>query len=174
MPPRTKKPTAAASSRPISRFIVMATLQAARAARLGLPQVSAYSWGLNRAIFYAAAKMGFKRGGEPGEGTRAPSTEAPSREEYHLGDDFAFRDTTKPGLYFTIGDETQTEEDFERQIINRFGSKKVWTEAWNEATKIVGDADLEDLRSGPRFYSQVYKPRRDALREHWTDLTRVS
>jgi hypothetical protein len=150
----------------------MATLQAARAARLGLPRNSAYSWGLNRAIFYAAAKMGFKRGGAPGEGARAPAAEGPAREEYHLGDDFAFRDTSKPGVYFTIGDETQTEKEFQRQIIDRFGSTKVWTEAWDEATKIVGEADLEDLKSGSRFYSEVYKPRRDALREHWTELTR--
>jgi len=39
----------------------MAVLQAARANVLGLPEDSAYSWGLDRAIFYAAAKRGFKR-----------------------------------------------------------------------------------------------------------------
>ena len=38
----------------------MATLQAARAKELGLPIMAAKSWGLNRAIFYAAAKRGFK------------------------------------------------------------------------------------------------------------------
>ncbi|MBC7189152.1 hypothetical protein H5U35_02900, partial [Candidatus Aerophobetes bacterium] len=45
----------------IGRFQVMATLQAARAFLLGLPLESAKSWGLNRAIFYAAAKRGFKK-----------------------------------------------------------------------------------------------------------------
>ena len=37
----------------------MATLQAARAYVLGMDLASAKSWGLNRAIFYAAAKRGF-------------------------------------------------------------------------------------------------------------------
>jgi hypothetical protein len=46
----------------IGRFQVMAILQAARAEALGLPEDSAYSWGLNRAIFYAAAKRGFRGG----------------------------------------------------------------------------------------------------------------
>ena len=44
----------------VGRFQVMATLQAARARILGLSVASAKSWGLNRAIFYAAAKRGFK------------------------------------------------------------------------------------------------------------------
>ncbi|HUO43055.1 MAG TPA: hypothetical protein VMU35_08765 [Methylomirabilota bacterium] len=44
----------------IGRFQVMAILQAARAKQLGLPINEAKSWGLNRAIFYAAAKRGFK------------------------------------------------------------------------------------------------------------------
>ncbi|PIV54824.1 MAG: hypothetical protein COS15_04915, partial [Caldiserica bacterium CG02_land_8_20_14_3_00_36_38] len=44
----------------VGRFQVMATLQAARAYILGKPLNSAKSFGLNRAIFYAAAKKGFK------------------------------------------------------------------------------------------------------------------
>lgn len=48
---------------PIGRFQVMAVLQAARAHLLGLPIESAKSFGLNRAIFYAAAKRGFKKKG---------------------------------------------------------------------------------------------------------------
>jgi len=173
MPRRTAPSPGAIKLRPISRFIVMATLQAARAERLGLPQNSAYSWGLNRAIFYAGAKMGFGGGksGPPGEGTARHPPEAAGREEYQLGYDKAFRDTSRNDLYFTIGDETQTEKEFDRQIIARFGSKRVWSEAWREAVRIVGEADLEDLKSGQRFYSEVYKPRRDALREHWTGLT---
>ncbi|OYV02567.1 hypothetical protein CGW93_04880, partial [candidate division bacterium WOR-3 4484_18] len=52
---------------PIGRFQVMAVLQAARAHLLGLPIESAKSFGLNRAIFYAAAKRGFKKKGPPPE-----------------------------------------------------------------------------------------------------------
>jgi hypothetical protein len=50
----------------VGRFQVMATLQAARAKTLGLPMGSAKSWGLNRAIYYAAAsgKRFFTIGGE--------------------------------------------------------------------------------------------------------------
>ena len=47
-------------TKPVGRFQVMAVLQAARALCLGLSEDSSKSWGLNRAIFYAAAKRGFK------------------------------------------------------------------------------------------------------------------
>ena len=46
----------------VGRFQVMALLQAARAKALGYPLDEAESFGLNRAIFYAAAKRGFKGG----------------------------------------------------------------------------------------------------------------
>jgi hypothetical protein len=45
----------------VGRFQVMALLQAARAKVLGYPLDEAQSFGLNRAIFYAAAKRGFMR-----------------------------------------------------------------------------------------------------------------
>jgi len=51
----------------------MALLQAARAHVLGLPLESAYSWGLNKAIFYAAAKRGFKGDGGRGIGEHRSS-----------------------------------------------------------------------------------------------------
>ncbi len=44
----------------VGRFQVMALLQAARATALEYPLDEAESFGLNRAIFYAAAKRGFK------------------------------------------------------------------------------------------------------------------
>src|SRR3954470_13726542 len=47
----------------LSEFYIHAILQAARGYQLGLDLDSAKSWGLNRAIFYRAAKNGyFKRG----------------------------------------------------------------------------------------------------------------
>jgi hypothetical protein len=45
----------------VGRFQVMALLQAARAKALGYPLDEAESFGLKRAIFYAAAKRGFNR-----------------------------------------------------------------------------------------------------------------
>ncbi len=151
----------------ISRFIVMAMLQAARARRLGLPETSAHSWGLNRAIFYAAAKQGFR--GTPARTTTGePAPAAPPEATYQLGDDFAYRDPTSPTLLFTIGGETQTEDVFQRQIAQRFGGEANFRQAWTEATRIVGEYDEELLKSGRQFYSTVYRPRRDELAAQWT------
>ena len=116
----------------------MAILQAARARALGLPEESAFSWGLNRAILYAAAKKGFKgigmRAGELGKAEI-------SKNEYLLGNDKAYADlkaSKKEGKpYFAIGEETQTVEDFKKQIESRFVSERYFKKAWNEAFKIV-------------------------------------
>jgi len=152
--------------RRITRFTVMATLQAARALRLGLNERSAFSWGLNRAIFYAAAKRGFKGpGGESKTGEPAPPPDP--RTTYMLGEDFAYRDPHRTELYFTIGGETQTEQEFERQVAARFGGETQFREAWKEALALVEGFDEEVLKSGSRFYSEVYKPRRDALVTEW-------
>src|SRR5258708_32692411 len=56
----------------VGRFQVMALLQAARAKVLGHPLDEAQSFGLNRAIFYAAAKRGFKGG---------PSAKQPGKQQ---------------------------------------------------------------------------------------------
>jgi hypothetical protein len=155
----------------INRFVVMAMLQAARAQILGLKRESAYSWGLNRAIFYAAAKRGFRGGTPPSEGR--PQGEGgtlppqPTRELYRLGDDEAYRDPKAETLLFTIGDKDQTPADFQRQISARFGSKENFQNAWDEAMKIVKSYDRPTLESRQRFYSDVYKPRRDELSEAW-------
>jgi hypothetical protein len=165
--PAPSKPRTSPTPRPISRFIVMAMLQAARAKQLGLSLDSAYSWGLNRAIFYAAAKRGFK-GGEGGSGSGTPAGGHPNREAYQLGQDFAFRDTTRTKLYFTIGDDTQTEKEFEQQIERRFVSRPTFERAWREAEEIVGAAERASLESGAEFYSRIYRPRRDGLAARWT------
>jgi len=151
----------------ITRFTVMATLQAARARKLGLPERSAYSWGLNRAIFYAAAKRGFggtRKGAEGGKGATGPAAE----NLYSLGNDEAYRDSTSPELLFTIGGETQTEEKFRKQVAVRFGSEDHFRRAWNEAMETVGAFSEAVLRSGSLFYSQVYKPVRDELVTKWS------
>ena len=169
------KPVSSAKPRAISRFIVMAILQAARAERLGLPEKSAYSWGLNRAIFFAAAKQGFGHGGASGgvgqhEGRKVAAPAAPDREEYRLGDELAYRDPRASTLYFTIGGDTQTEKEFQRQIIARFGDAAHFDRAWKEATGIVAAASPESLRSGREFYQQVYRPRRDELKDSWSEM----
>lgn len=87
----------------VGRFQVMATLQAARAKTLGLPLASARSWGLNRAIFYAAAKRGFKAASAAPGTAKPPKTRAAVRE-FWLGIDKAYRVSVKGKTLFTIGD----------------------------------------------------------------------
>lgn len=163
-----------APPRAISRFIVMAMLQAARARRLGLGRESSYSWGLNRAIFYAAAKRGFGQPGADRAPGEVPPHVEPARHSFNLGDDFAYRDTRREGAYFTIGGHTQTEADFDRQIVARFGPRERVERAWREAESIVEAVDDETLRSARGFYERVYRPRRDPLKDAWTEMVRAA
>lgn len=149
----------------VNRFCVMATLQAARAHLLGLSLEEAYSWGLNRAIFFAAAKRGFKGGGQRAGESRAARERA---DIFMLGDDMAFKELKEGKMRFTIGGKPQTPEDFQRQIISRFGGR--FEEAWKEATRIVQKEERSALLSQSRFYSEVYRPRRDLLVVKWTKL----
>lgn len=155
----------------VGRFQVMATLQAARAYVLGLPLDLSLSWGLNRSIFYAAAKRGFKR--QRRERPRASIIERPVLEErdaYFLGDEMAYKTEEGGKTYFIIGDKPQAVEDFERQIENRFQGR--FDDAWNEALEIIRGFDMEVLLSQRGFYEQVYRPRRDLLAKKWTELSR--
>ncbi len=149
----------------VGRFQVMAVLQAARALVLGLPLESAFSWGLNRAIFYAAAKRGFK--GRGGAGTGYPGRPLPGT--YFLGDEMAYRSDEPGRLRFTIGGETQSEEGFARQIEARFGGR--FKEAWGEAVDYVEHFDRETLLSGTEFFSSVYRPKRDEFAANWTEMS---
>ena len=161
----------------VGRFQVMALLQAARAFVLGLPLDSAKSWGLNRAIFYAAAKRGF-RGKRPlrPEGIRMPSGIAEERRRelqesfsvHRLGDEYAYSVVLDGKRLFIIGDEVQTEEDFQKQVEKRFGP--LFSQAWEEAVRICRKAGKGILLSQRYFYESLYKPQRDKLAEKWTQL----
>jgi hypothetical protein len=149
----------------------MATLQAARAFVLGLPLDVSLSWGLNRAIFYAAAKRGFKK--PTRERPRASIMERPILEEkdvYFLGDEMAYKAEEQGKTCFIIGDKPQAVEDFKRQIESRFGVR--FEEAWKEALELVRSFDEGVLLSQRGFYEQVYRPRRDAFAKKWTELSR--
>jgi len=154
----------------VGRFQVMATLQAARALILGMPESMAKSWGLNRAIFYAAAKRGFRKKPEMIR-TRERIFRKPIEETktvYHLGDELAFKAVQRGQTYFTIGGQVQTDGDFERQIEARFAG--MFEKAWKEAMALVKKYDREVLLSQRSFYELVYKPRRDALAEKWSEI----
>lgn len=147
----------------------MATLQAARAQLLGLPLASAKSWGLNRAIYIAAAKRGFKSGKS---GPTKPKKYAATFAEYRLGEDKAYRVNAGGELLFTIGGEIQTPEDFTRQVVQRFAG--TFRDAWNEAVDIVRRYDRAVLEHPDDFFSQVYRPRRDELAKKWNQAAKAA
>lgn len=157
----------------VGRFQVMATLQAARAKALGLPVATAKSWGLNKAIFYAAAKRGFRGAAGP---ARPTGKEFPKEQrskvkasfgEFFLGDDKAYSVTVDGTRLFAMGGEVQTPDAFDRQIEQRFAG--TFRQAWSEALALVKSYDREVLASGSRFYEAVYRPRRDELAKKWDE-----
>ena len=164
----------------IGRFQVMATLQAARAYVLGMPIASAKSFGLQRAIFYAAAKRGFS-----GKGTRGKPADliiknkkVSSREigiiqktfaVTTIGDEPVYSVEINGKKHFVIGNEIKTVADFKKQIEGRFGSG--FREAWKEAITICKQYDRGVLLSQRYFYATVYKTRRDELAKKWTQQT---
>ncbi len=158
----------------INRFCVMATLQAARAHLLGLKLDEAFSWGLNRAIFYAAAKRGFKGGSGRTSEFRAAENRSPEArpDVFRLGDDMAFKEVRGGRMLFTIGGKVQSEADFKRQVASRFGEK--FSAAWRDALDLLGNYDRDTLLSQDAFYRDVYKPNRDSLVEKWSGLVEAA
>ena len=143
----------------------MSLLQAARANVLCLPLESAYSWGLNRATFIAAARRGFKGGS--GSGSAEASSGPKPKNSYFLGDDMAYR-TTKDGiLLFTFGGKVQTRDEFDKRVRARFG--KNFPAAWKEALAYVRGFDNSVLLSAGDFFNIVYKPVRDEWADRWTE-----
>jgi len=150
----------------VGRFQIMSLLQAARAYVLGLPLESAYSWGLNRAIFIAAAKRGFKGGSSSSEGLTGARRTLKREGTYMLGDDMAYKAEKKGVLLFTIGGRVQTKEEFDKRVKDRFG--KTFPAAWKEALTYVKGFDKEVLLSSDEFFRDVYKPVRDELADKWS------
>jgi len=152
----------------VGRFQIMSLLQAARAYTLGLPLESAYSWGLNRAIFIAAAKRGFKGGGSPSSSEGGTGARKPSKREgtYLLGDDMAYKTEKNGVLLFTIGGRVQTLEEFDKRVKARFG--KTFPAAWKEALRYVKGFNNDVLLSSDEFFREVYRPVRDSLTERWS------
>jgi len=161
----------------VGRFQVMALLQAARAQALGYPLDEAESFGLNRAIFYAAAKRGFKGGtGSKHAGEKHVLRETPGRsttkkvQQDALGDEVAYYVEMDGEKRYVMGDETQEPGDFRRQGAERFG--QAFPQAWEQAVQIVELADRATLESRRKFYEEVYKPRRDELAKAWSALSK--
>jgi len=161
----------------VGRFQVMALLQAARAKVLGYPLDEAQSFGLNRAIFYAAAKRGFKGGTsakQPGEQYTFKETPgksvAKTVQQDVLGNEIAYYVEIDGKKRYVMGDEILEPEDFKREIEQRFG--QAYPTAWEQALQLVEQADRATLESQRKFYEEVYKPRRDELAKAWSALSK--
>jgi len=155
----------------------MALLQAARAKVLGYPLDEAESFGLNRAIFYAAAKRGFKGGTSakhPGEKYTFKETPAEhvtkTIKEDVIGNEIAYYVEIDGKKRYVMGDEILEPEDFKRQVEQRFG--KAFAKAWEQALHIVEHTDRDILESQRKFYEDVYKPRRDELAKEWSAMSK--
>lgn len=156
----------------VGRFQVMSLLQAARAYTLGLPLESAYSWGLNRSIFIAAAKRGFKGGSSSGESGAGARKTAKREDTYLLGDDMAFKTERNGVLLFTIGGRVQTKEEFDKRVKARFG--KTFPAAWKEALGYVKGFDKQVLLSSDEFFRDVYRPVRDSFANRWSEASELA
>jgi len=168
--PQKDKPT-------LSEFYIHAVLQAARGYQLGLDLGSAKSWGLNRAIFYQAAKSGYiqKRGRKvssdsSGHFFQAGGVRTSKHKNfgvlYPVGREkaYAARDP-RGGIRFIIGGKPQTPEMFDRQIRKRFPNFDL---VWNEAIQMMEMVGLATLNSSSRFHDTVYKRWREQLARSWS------
>jgi len=153
----------------VGRFQIMSLLQAARAYALGLPLESAYSWGLNRAIFIAAAKRGFRGGSSSREGGAAAGKTSMREDTFRLGDDMAYKTEKSGVLLFTIGGRVQTKEEFDKRVKARFG--KTFPAAWKEALSYVKGFDRSVLLSSEEFFRDAYRPVRDSFAEKWSEAS---
>jgi hypothetical protein len=137
----------------------MAVLQAARAIELGKGLDEAEGIGLNRAIFYAAAKNGFhgghRGGGKPGTTCKHNNMGMLGSEMYYVRDGYPI-----------MGDKLQTPAEYNRQIKSRFNGN--YNRAWDEARKICKSYGKAVLSSQQSFFNIVYKPRRDELKVRWS------
>jgi len=156
----------------VTRFQVMAVLQAARAQVLGLDLKESKSWGLNRALFYAAAKRAWANTKAFGSNRPFIAEFEESRRHhdpvYVLGGERAYRSRDlKHGIRFKFGSQIQTPEDFDDKIKNRLPD---WKSAWSEAKSIIRSSSRRDLDIQSRFFKNIYEPQRDMLARKWSNL----
>jgi hypothetical protein len=147
----------------LGRFQVMALLQAARYFVLTGDLEKSYSFGLNRAIFYAWAK----RRGVPVAASRERVTREVSVERdvegrtvVYVGDEAAYLGRSG---WFAMGDQEQTPELFEREVKSKVERVMPFEEAWKLAVEYVKSFDRRTLLSQRDFYERVYLPVRDSF-----------
>jgi len=152
----------------LGRFQVMGLLQTARYYVLKGDLEKAKSFGLNRAIFYAWAKRTGGRVGRRAAKAKAakPRIEVEVKEaerlEEHVGNEVAY--LSKEG-FFSIGDQIQRPEDYDRQIAGRINSVISYDQAWSAALRYISNFPSEVLLDQRGFFEKVYKPVRDKFLE---------
>jgi len=149
----------------LGRFQVMGLLQAARYYLIKGDIERAKSFGLNRAIFYAWAKIyardrlsrGKRRiGAEATAGPRA----ADLRVE-QIGNETAY---LSPRGWFTIGGTEQSARDYDQQIAKRIEAAAIpYEDAWATAIRYLKGFPRETLIDQQKFYREVYRPVRDVF-----------
>jgi hypothetical protein len=144
----------------------MALLQAARYFILTGEEEKAKSFGLNRAIFYAWAK---RRGvAKPPPRRTVPSGQEVAKERredktlVYIGNDGAY--TSEEGWYI-IGEENQLPQDYDRQIVSKIDPIISYQRAWSSALEYLSNFPKSDLLDQSKFFSEVYRPVRDAFLE---------
>lgn len=146
----------------MGRFEVMALLQAARYYLLSGDREKAYSFGLNRAIFYAWAKhrgrFQAKALKKTAEKKEVRKVKEGGKIMIYVGDEGAF---ISPRGWFTIGNTEQRPEDFKRQIIPKISSTIPFEKAWEAALNYLRRFSRSTLLDQQKFYEKVYKPVRD-------------
>ena len=150
----------------LGRFQVMALLQAARYYLITHDIKRAYSFGLNRAIFYAWAKK-YGRSRIPSRPIRRGEKEVVKIRSdkgtlIYFGDEGAF---VSDNGWFIIGGDEQTPDDYERNIVRRIESIVDYEKAWNAALEYLRQFSKDTLLSQRKFYAKIYKPVRDNFLE---------
>lgn len=150
----------------LGRFQVMALLQAARYYILIKDKEKAFSWGLNRAIFYAWAKKYGKYAAYRPQQRKIVTQQAEKgfkkgeKVLVYVGNEGVY---VGPSGWFMIGNKEQKPDDFMREIARRIEEVMPFEEAWKLALEYVGKFDKKILLDQEKFYSHVYKPVRDTF-----------
>lgn len=150
----------------LGRFHVMALLQAARYYRLFGDLEKAWSWGLDRAVFYAWAKHygrerrravtlreleeAAARGPRGGGG-------CPEGMVRVLGECVE----VGRGGWFAFGGVEHTPGEFRRRVVEKVSKLVPWERAWRAALEYVSRFPERVLRDPRLFYKYVYEPVRD-------------
>ena len=160
----------------INRFPIAATFYAAIARKIGYSEEEAYSFGLHRSIFMAAAKNGFRSGASkkrkyyPGKMSEKVTSivNIPENMDQINFAGLGMNVVSLPNGEYRgiIGGEILTAEKFKRDIIEKFNRRihpGAFEQCWNKINEIIKDFSDTELNSGTAY--KLYQQYRDELRK---------